>query len=601
MALDMTSALTIKANVKGEQELRGLQKGLNNLSGQSKKTAGAMDRLKTASAGALGALKSLLPILGVAAFAKMGNDVLQLGDKLQKMSEKTGASVPVLDKLRQASNLAGTDFNALTRLFPMLAKNIVQTTEKGTGPAAEAFKKLGIATANSAGQVRKSEEVLLDIADAFSKMENGTEKADLAYKLFGARVGADLIPMLNQGRDAIEGLNSGFTQISAERMAAFNDQMAQLGEQFRVVAIQVMEALLPALKTLVTIIDGAVKTFNSIPGPIKTLVVSFGALALATTTLGIALPIVVGSFKALAALKIGALISGWVGSMGPLVAGIQGIGAVVTAVFTAPAAPFVLAGLAVAGIIAVVIKYRKQIVNIFEDIGDFFKDFGDNVNEVWSTISDAFKDVFIDPAINLVQGLIDRMVNAFKGLWGLIKSPFIAVFNGIKGIMNKILASIAGSINNVVGVINNIISAANNISAKVNLPAFPLMPTVQVPQFAEGGVVGRRGGQLAVVGEAGREYIIPERKMNQAMMNWLSGKKGEAVIPRFAEGGVVGSSVGGSSVGSANINLKTGPVMQMNGQQYVTMGDLEGALQDFAGVVFGNASTTGGRRFQGVR
>ena len=36
MALDMTTALTIKANVKGEEELRGLQKGLNNVAGSSK-------------------------------------------------------------------------------------------------------------------------------------------------------------------------------------------------------------------------------------------------------------------------------------------------------------------------------------------------------------------------------------------------------------------------------------------------------------------------------------------------------------------------------------------------------------------------------------
>ena len=43
MALDMTTALTIKANVKGEEELRGLQKGLNNVAGSSKKTAGAFD------------------------------------------------------------------------------------------------------------------------------------------------------------------------------------------------------------------------------------------------------------------------------------------------------------------------------------------------------------------------------------------------------------------------------------------------------------------------------------------------------------------------------------------------------------------------------
>ena len=118
--MDMATTFTLKANVTGQNQIKGLEKGLGQLSRKSDATAGAMKRLKGAAGGAIGALKGLLPVLGVAGLAKFGNDVLQLGDRLQKMSEKTGASVETLDKLRQASNLAGTDFGALDRLFPML-------------------------------------------------------------------------------------------------------------------------------------------------------------------------------------------------------------------------------------------------------------------------------------------------------------------------------------------------------------------------------------------------------------------------------------------------------------------------------------------------
>ena len=49
------------------------------------------------------------------------------------------------------------------------------------------------------------------------------------------------------------------------------------------------------------------------------------------------------------------------------------------------------------------------------------------------------------------------------------------------------------------------------------------------------------------------------------------------------------------------INLQTGPVLQQDdGNKYVSLGDLEKILQDFAAVVFNNARSTGGRRFQGV-
>lgn len=51
----------------------------------------------------------------------------------------------------------------------------------------------------------------------------------------------------------------------------------------------------------------------------------------------------------------------------------------------------------------------------------------------------------------------------------------------------------------------------------------------------------------------------------------------------------------------STINLQTGPVLQQDdGNKYVSLGDLEKILQDFAAVVFNNARTAGGRQYQGV-
>ena len=69
-----------------------------------------------------------------------------------------------------------------------------------TDPAdknAKAFKALGISVKDNEGNLRSSEEVFLDVADKFSKMEDGAGKTTLAIKLFG-KSGADLIPLLNQ-------------------------------------------------------------------------------------------------------------------------------------------------------------------------------------------------------------------------------------------------------------------------------------------------------------------------------------------------------------------------------------------------------------------
>jgi len=584
MALDMTTALTIKANVKGEEELRGLQKGLNQLSGQSKKTAGAMDRLKNASKGALGALRTLLPVLGVAAFAKMGNDVLQLGDQLEKMSRSTGLTVPLLDKLRQSAALAGTDFKALQRAFPTLAKNM-QDASDGIGTAKEAFDRLGFSVTDNQGNLKDLDTAFLELTDKFAGMEDGTMKAANAAEIFGTGLGRKLIPLLNQGKDAIDGLNTAFSQESAEKMAAFNDKWAQLGEKFREVAINVVVELLPHLEKLLDLVDGMAKVFASLPGPIQALVVGLGGLAL---TLGLIMPILpafAAGFKLLAGLKLVAVFGGWASKLTLLVPVIKGIGLAVVAVFTGPAAPFILGAVAVAGFIAALVKFkgfREVFVNIGKGVWELTKTIG-------SAVGNFIKNYF--------QGIGDvagKFVQVFKTKWSQVKDIIIAPFKAavefipkqIKRMIDSVTEALKRWWDNVMSLIGRGQSAMSGGNSSGSSGG------QTVSGYAEGGYV--QGPQLAVVGEGkSSEYIVPSHKMGGFINNYLSGMRGGAAIPRFAEGGFV-------SGGSPNINIKTGPVMQMQGQQYVTVEDLEAALSAYTSTVFSNSRTAGGRRFQGI-
>ena len=49
-----------------------------------------------------------------------------------------------------------------------------------------------------------------------------------------------------------------------------------------------------------------------------------------------------------------------------------------------------------------------------------------------------------------------------------------------------------------------------------------------------------------------------------------------------------------------NITVQTGPVMQQGGKLYVTVTDMQDALQSLASSLLSNNRTLGGRRFQGV-
>lgn len=89
--------------------------------------------------------------------------------------------------------------------------------------------------------------------------------------------------------------------------------------------------------------------------------------------------------------------------------------------------------------------------------------------------------------------------------------------------------------------------------------------------FAAGGMVNRP--TLGLIGEGGEpEYVIPESKAKNFAMNYLMGARGSSAIPKFAEGGYAGP-------GSASVSIQTGPVMQMNGTNYVTTAQMQQAVQ----------------------
>jgi hypothetical protein len=150
-------------------------------------------------------------------------------------------------------------------------------------------------------------------------------------------------------------------------------------------------------------------------------------------------------------------------------------------------------------------------------------------------------------------------------------------------------------------------------------------------------------------GDPGGEYIIPAKKMAGASMAYLSGARGASVIPGFAKGGYVGrttsiaavtrsnkSGNGGPSVtitrlnrGDENssplemlvnrvgpintpinnqpssvandrpINITTGPILEFNGQRYVTIEEYQRGLRDVKRQTLGEMRTAAGRRATG--
>jgi len=579
MALDMTTALTIRAKVDGLAQIENLDRALGKANKEATGLSGTFGRLKGATAGIGGALGALVPAAGIAGLTAMGKRAIDAADNLNDLSQRTGVAVPILSKFGAAAADSGSSIDEVAKAMGRLQKGIVDPASK----ASEALRSIGVSSTDAQGKIRGVDQIMLDVAEKMSKMTDPAQKTALAMDLFG-KSGANLIPMLNGGRDALSQYSATIDTEMAQAADKFNDALNGIARSIAGPFNEAVTALLPYLTQVAQAIAGWAQWFSTLPQPVQNLVAGFGALTAALVLFGPAIaslltiattlgPLLAGIGGAL--VGIPALIAGWAGAIAPLVAGLGTLGQILIGVFSGPVGWVALAVAAGVAIYA----FRDQIGQAFQAIGF-----------VLQQAAQGFKTVFIDPVIQgfqavvqfvnvsfvqpigqAISGLVQSIANTFKAVTQAITAPFQAAFTAVRGIVNQILNGIGSAIGSVVQSINNVITGANRALAQLNLPQIPFLPMPQIPRFAEGGVVS--GPTIAMVGEGGEpEYIVPQSKASGFATNWIAGKRGASAIPRFAEGGMVVPT-------AANVSIQTGPVTQMNGTNYVTTNDLTAAVQ----------------------
>lgn len=122
------------------------------------------------------------------------------GDQIQKASIRTGIGTKELSAYKLLAERSDTSFETLSGSIGKLSSNIFDAATNAKGEGARAFKALGIEVKDAGGNVRNVSEILPQVVDRLSKMEDGTAKVAVAQKFFG-KSAADLIPLINDGSE----------------------------------------------------------------------------------------------------------------------------------------------------------------------------------------------------------------------------------------------------------------------------------------------------------------------------------------------------------------------------------------------------------------
>jgi hypothetical protein len=235
-------------------KLAKFEEGMSAAVRTSERTAQGIERAFEGVRQAIGAL-------GIAAIVTdQLNGVRAAIDKLDAiddLSEKYGIAADKLSAYGYASEVAGTTSEAFATGLNKLSKNMADAAGGGKETAA-AFAAVGVSVTDANGKLRSADEVLLDLATKFSGYEDGAAKAAAAQAIFG-KSGADMIPLLNKGREGIAALTNEAKDFglvvsndAAKAAGDFNDNLKRIELAAQSLKLSIANTLLPGLVDLTT-------------------------------------------------------------------------------------------------------------------------------------------------------------------------------------------------------------------------------------------------------------------------------------------------------------------------------------------------------------
>src|SRR5581483_1716302 len=214
--------------------------GMSEAAGSAVGKFSALGSLSVAGALAGVGAAAIAAAVGLAELAIKGAEVVE---NLELVSQKTGIGVSGLQVLGAAGASVGVSLDDVVTGMRKFDQ-VLTGTGRGSTVLTATLKSLGITARDNQG-------ALLQLADAFSNMEDGPRKDAIAVELLG-RSGLNLIPVLNKGRDGIlefQSIVEEFGPVVNTRavtaLEGWKKSTLELSEAWQRTTVDIEKALLP--------------------------------------------------------------------------------------------------------------------------------------------------------------------------------------------------------------------------------------------------------------------------------------------------------------------------------------------------------------------
>ena len=402
-----------------------------------------------------------------------------LGFSAEDTAEAIGLMANAGIKSTQAGTALRTIMNNLTGEVKISGKAIGDVT---------------IATTNADGSMRDLSDILADCRTAFSGLSE-SEKAQAAETLVGKNAMSGFLALMNAAPEDIDKLSKAIDNCdgTAESMAAtmqdnLAGQLTILKSQLEELAISFGEILMPAIRSIVSHIQGFIDKLNGMDESQKKAIITIGLVVAAIGPLLVIIGTVIskvgvamqGFVKLAGAFnKIKAAASAGTGIFGKLGAAIGGVSAPVLAVVAVIAvlvAAFVHLWNTNEGFREAILgtweKIKTTVSNFVEGIrerlaalGISFSDIAETIKAIWNGLCAVLAPIFegafnaianvLQTVFGVITGILDVFIGLFTGnweqVWTGVKEIFSSIWEGIKGAFQNAIDTIRGIADAVLG------------------------------------------------------------------------------------------------------------------------------------------------------
>lgn len=221
----------------------GVDRGMNQA--QQRINSGVKNIVSALSAPIMAALAGFSAGAAVSAYTEAATS-------LDRLSQSLGMSMESLQGWQYAAESAGAEAEEVGNFFRDMNDYIVDATTFDSGPLKDIAKELGISLKDAQGNIRATEDVTLELADAFQKA--GNQKA-VAFGM-QMRIDPGMIALLQKGRGEIEALIKAqqelgvYTKEDAEIASKARFAFMTLGRSIEAATMPIARVVVPAITWL---------------------------------------------------------------------------------------------------------------------------------------------------------------------------------------------------------------------------------------------------------------------------------------------------------------------------------------------------------------